>query len=119
MTQRKLIVDRNNPTIHKQINRTTLIDELANQNPKFSKQDLKQLLDQLFEYINEHVYQGDKILIRNFGAFIPRKVVSPAHKLENYNKKEKAEPSMTIRFKPSRTVRTEFNHHISRKKKIK
>ncbi len=49
--------------------KSEIVNKLHNLHPKLNRMDIKKTVDVLFEQLGEHLSNGERIEIRNFGAF--------------------------------------------------
>lgn len=93
--------------------RSELVAEVARIHSHFLPRDVERIVDIIIEEINIALQRGDRVELRGFGAFVPRK--RPARKGRNPRTGETVSVSEKVLpfFKAGKELRERVNHGLT------
>lgn len=82
------------------MNKNQLINIVASKT--LTKKDAKKIVNYIFEVIKDSLIKGEKVVIQNFGTFVPKIYKSKKMFNPKQNKYISVEPRKKVKFIPSK-----------------
>ncbi|EHH68627.1 integration host factor subunit beta [Gluconobacter morbifer] len=96
--------------------RSELIAQLAEEYPHLLIRDIERIVGTIFEEIGAALARGDRVELRGFGAFIPRKRDARNGRNPRTGDMVAVEEKSVPFFKVGKELRERINHHMQTRK---